>query len=59
MHMCFQDEASNSGSIKTVVEVIDMPDQPPRWSQLTTSITINEKTLHVRITHLHDTWYSI
>ncbi|XP_034945000.1 cadherin-related family member 2-like [Chelonus insularis] len=40
------DEGNNQGSLTSVIHVIDMPDELPKWMRLTTSETIKEKTSH-------------
>ncbi|KAK0078156.1 hypothetical protein PV325_002927 [Microctonus aethiopoides] len=38
------DEAGNVGNLLTAIEVIDMPDESPKWTRLTASETIIEKS---------------
>ncbi|KAH0562931.1 hypothetical protein KQX54_001640 [Cotesia glomerata] len=41
------DNSNNTGSLTTILEVIDMPDEPPKWARLTASETLKEKSTHV------------
>ncbi|XP_044005260.1 protocadherin Fat 1-like isoform X2 [Aphidius gifuensis] len=40
------DTAKNKGTLMSVVQVIDMPDEPPSWTRITAAENIFEKTNH-------------
>lgn len=42
-----QDNSNKTGSLTTILEVIDMPDESPKWARLTASETLKEKSTHV------------
>ncbi|XP_074096384.1 cadherin-AgCad1-like isoform X3 [Cotesia typhae] len=52
MYMLYINATDNSnitGTLTTILEVIDMPDESPKWARLTASETLKEKSTHTFI----------
>lgn len=44
----FQDTGNNTGQLSIIVNVIDLPDTPPKWTKIFSVEQFDEKTRQVR-----------